>query len=123
MPTVRVAPALTNPRSASNEGALRISAPERRHQQVTNETFAQESSPRSWRPIPHLIMAGSNEAPEERIAAAFNGYFANFDILIEPVDAAVGSRREIRKRGWWIAYRVLPDDAGFPAWSSTRPIE
>lgn len=60
-------------------------------------------------------MAGSNEAPEERIAAAFNGYFADFDILIDGGDVAVGSRRDLRKRGWWIAYRVLPDDAGFPS--------
>jgi hypothetical protein len=54
-------------------------------------------------------------APEERIAETFNGYFANFDIRIEAGDVVVGSRQEIRKRGWWIAFRVLPDDAGFPS--------
>jgi hypothetical protein len=54
-------------------------------------------------------------APEERIADTFNGYFANFDIRIDPVDVKIGSRREINKRGWWIAYRVPPDDGGFPS--------
>jgi hypothetical protein len=54
-------------------------------------------------------------APEERIAETFNGYFANFDIRIEAGDVVVGSRQEIRKRRWWIAFRVLPDDAGFPS--------
>ena len=54
-------------------------------------------------------------APEERIAKSFNGYFGNFDIRIEAGDVVVGSRQEIRRRGWWIAFRVLPDDAGFPS--------
>jgi hypothetical protein len=53
--------------------------------------------------------------PEERIAEAFNGYFANFDIRIAPGDVVVGSRQETRKRGWRIDFRVLPDDAGFPS--------
>lgn len=53
--------------------------------------------------------------PEERIAETFNGYFANFDIRIAPGDVVVGSRQEIRKRGWRIAFRVLPDDAGSPS--------
>ena len=54
-------------------------------------------------------------APEERIAEAFNGYFANFDIRIGAGDVVVGSRQEIRERGWRIAFRVLPDDAGLPS--------
>jgi hypothetical protein len=54
-------------------------------------------------------------AASERIADTFNRYFANFDIHIDPGDVKIGSRREIKKRGWWIAYRVLPDDGGFPS--------
>lgn len=27
----------------------------------------------------------------------------------------LGNRREVGKRGWWIAYRVDPDDGGFPS--------
>jgi hypothetical protein len=54
-------------------------------------------------------------APDERIAEAFNGNFANFDIRIGAGDVVVGNRREIRERGWWIAFRVLPDDAGLPS--------
>ena len=54
-------------------------------------------------------------APEERIAEAFNACFSHFDIRIGVGEVVVGSRREIRQRGWWIAFRVLPDDAGFPS--------
>jgi hypothetical protein len=52
--------------------------------------------------------------PEERIADAFNGYFANFDIHLGPEDVAVGTHRSIVERGWLIIYRVDPDDGGFP---------
>lgn len=52
--------------------------------------------------------------PEERVADAFNAYFARFDIAIAPEDAAVGTRRAISGRGWRIRYRVDPDDAGVP---------
>ncbi len=48
----------------------------------------------------------------ERVAEAFNAYFANFDIRIGPEDVAVGIRRTIGERGWRITYGVDPDDAG-----------
>jgi hypothetical protein len=51
----------------------------------------------------------------ERVAEAFNAYFANFDIRIRPEEVVPGSRRAIGKRGWRITYRVDPDDAGFPS--------
>lgn len=54
-------------------------------------------------------------SPEERVAEAFNAYFANFDISIRPEDVAVGSGRTIGERGWRIAYRGDPDDAGLPS--------
>ncbi len=41
--------------------------------------------------------------------------FANFDIRIEPEDVRLGSRRRIGQRGWRIAYRIDPDDAGLPS--------
>jgi hypothetical protein len=53
--------------------------------------------------------------PEERIADAFNAYFARFDITIGPQDAVVGTRRALGGRGWRIRYRVDPDDAGLPS--------
>jgi hypothetical protein len=42
-------------------------------------------------------------APEERIAEAFNAYFANFDIRIGPKDVAVGIHRTIGER---LAYHL-----------------
>lgn len=53
--------------------------------------------------------------PEQRIAEAFNGHFANFDIRIESGDVRVGFRREILAHGWRIAFRVDPDDTGSPS--------
>jgi hypothetical protein len=53
--------------------------------------------------------------PEQRIADAFNDYFANFDIRIEADDVTLGSRREIRDKGWCIRLKVDPDDAGSPS--------
>jgi hypothetical protein len=53
--------------------------------------------------------------PEERVAEAFNNYFANFGIRIDHREIAVGTHRTIREQGWWIAYHVLPDDAGLPS--------
>lgn len=60
-------------------------------------------------------MEDSIATAQARIADTFNRYFANFDIRIEPGDVTLGSRREVGKRGWWIAYRVDPDDGGFPS--------
>jgi len=60
-------------------------------------------------------MAGCMAAPEERIADAFNRYFANFNIRVEAGEVRVGSRRDIRTRGWRITFRVMPDDAGSPS--------
>jgi hypothetical protein len=54
-------------------------------------------------------------APEERIADAFNRYFANFNIRVEAGEVRVGGRRKIRARGWHITFRVVPDDAGSPS--------
>lgn len=54
-------------------------------------------------------------APEERIADAFNRYFANFNIRIEADEVSVGSRREIHARGWNITFLVLPDEEGSPS--------
>jgi hypothetical protein len=51
---------------------------------------------------------------QERIADAFNGYFANFGIRIETGDVRIGVLREIRGSGWLIRYRVVADDAGAP---------
>lgn len=44
-----------------------------------------------------------------------NRYFANFNIRVEAGEVRVGSRREIRARGWHITFRVVPDDAGSPS--------
>lgn len=60
-------------------------------------------------------MADGMAAPEERIADAFNRYFDNFNIRVEAGEVRVGSRREIRARGWRIRFRVVPDDAGSPS--------
>jgi hypothetical protein len=54
-------------------------------------------------------------SPEEQVADAFNRYFANFDIRVEPDDVVVGSHRTIHGEGWLIRHRVDPDDAGFPS--------
>jgi hypothetical protein len=53
--------------------------------------------------------------PEERVAEAFNGYFADSGIRIAPEEARVGTHLRIGGRGWRIAYRVDPDDGGFPS--------
>lgn len=57
-------------------------------------------------------MAEDAPTPAERIAEAFNRYFANFNIRVEAGEVRVGSRREIVERGWHIRFRVIPDDAG-----------
>jgi hypothetical protein len=59
-------------------------------------------------------MANGMASPKERIAEAFDRYFANFDITIEPDEVEVGRRGEILAKGWRIAFRVDPDDAGSP---------
>jgi hypothetical protein len=51
----------------------------------------------------------------ERIAEAFNECFANFEIRIEAGDVVLGTRRQIHEQGWRVAYRVVPDDGGFPS--------
>jgi hypothetical protein len=60
-------------------------------------------------------MKADAATPEERIAEAFNRCFAHVDIRIAADDVVLGLRREIRERGWRIAFRVLPDDAGTPS--------
>jgi hypothetical protein len=52
---------------------------------------------------------------EERIAETFDTYFANFGIRIDPGEVRIGGRGQIRSGGWYIRYRVVPDDAGGPS--------
>ena len=53
--------------------------------------------------------------PQERIARRFNSFFTSSGIRIKPKDVRLNARREIRKGGWRITYRVNPDDGGFPS--------
>lgn len=53
--------------------------------------------------------------PEKRIAETFDRYFANFGIRIDPGEVRIGGQGQIRSGGWYIKYRVVPDDAGGPS--------
>ena len=52
---------------------------------------------------------------EEQIADTFDRYFGNFGIRMDPDKVQIGGRGEIRSKGWYIRYRVVPDDAGGPS--------
>jgi hypothetical protein len=59
--------------------------------------------------------AARAQEAQKRIVNGFNMYFRKFGIRIPPADVTVGGHGRIAKRGWLIAYRIDPDDAGQPS--------
>jgi hypothetical protein len=56
--------------------------------------------------------------PEQRVADAFHAYFVRLGIptvRIGSEEVTLGRRRAWNEIGFWIAYRVDPDDGGFPS--------
>jgi hypothetical protein len=56
--------------------------------------------------------------PEALVARAFNMYLKRIGLpvtWIGPEDVTLGHRDAWRAFGFWIAYRIDPDDAGFPS--------
>jgi hypothetical protein len=59
--------------------------------------------------------AAPAQEAQKRIVDGFNAYFRKFGIRIPAADVMVGGHGRIAKRGWLIAYRIDPDDAGKPS--------
>lgn len=64
-------------------------------------------------------MGMDSQAPEKRVANAFNPYLKRIGlpvVRIGPEHVTLGSRRSwYELEDFWIAYRVDPDDGGFPS--------